>query len=233
MDIDAFLQLAQSRRATRYYEDEPLPEGVLDKMLEAARWAPSGFNMQPVHMVVVTDKVLKEKLGPACFKQAQVAQAPAVIFFCGDRDVYANNLEDVVKLSREAGVMNDAYEAGMRKNVGTFLNTAPAGLGAVAKWFMMAVGRWFTAVPNLPAVNRDFWLAKPVGLAAMNAMLAATAAGVDTSPMEGFDHTKVQKVLGLPANIVPIIIVCAGKSAKPHKPTPRFPLERMVHRNGW
>ncbi|MEM8550431.1 MAG: nitroreductase family protein, partial [Verrucomicrobiota bacterium] len=55
MDIDAFLELAKSRRATRYYTDDPLPEGVLEKMLEAARWAPSGFNMQPVHLVVVTD----------------------------------------------------------------------------------------------------------------------------------------------------------------------------------
>jgi nitroreductase len=49
-------------RATRVYEDRPLPPEVLDRILEAATLACSSGNTQPWEFVVVTDRDRKQKL---------------------------------------------------------------------------------------------------------------------------------------------------------------------------
>ena len=47
MDHEQFLELAQTRRAMRRFNTNAIPEGLLEKLLDAARWAPSGYNLQP------------------------------------------------------------------------------------------------------------------------------------------------------------------------------------------
>jgi len=59
MDYEAFLEFVRSRRTIRAIEPDPIPEGVVAKLIEAARWAPSGFNMQPWEFVVVKDLALR------------------------------------------------------------------------------------------------------------------------------------------------------------------------------
>ena len=49
-----------SRRAVRGFTDEPVPKDVLERVLSAARWSPSGSNIQPWHTVVVTGAKLAE-----------------------------------------------------------------------------------------------------------------------------------------------------------------------------
>ncbi|WP_179475678.1 nitroreductase [Mycolicibacterium vinylchloridicum] len=43
-----------SRRAVRGFTDEPVPMDVLERVLSAASWAPSGSNLQPWRSYVVT-----------------------------------------------------------------------------------------------------------------------------------------------------------------------------------
>ena len=47
-----------SRRAVRKFTDEPVPMDTIKRVLEAARWAPSGSNLQPWHIYVVTGEPL-------------------------------------------------------------------------------------------------------------------------------------------------------------------------------
>jgi nitroreductase len=49
-----------SRRAVRGFTDEPVPRAVLERVLAAAAWAPSGSNLQPWHPYVVTGAPLAE-----------------------------------------------------------------------------------------------------------------------------------------------------------------------------
>lgn len=62
MDYDGFLGLVKSRRSIREIKPDPIPDEMIDKILEAARWAPSGFNMQPWEFVVVKDPDLKKEI---------------------------------------------------------------------------------------------------------------------------------------------------------------------------
>jgi len=54
-----FLQFIRSRRTIRAIKPDPIPDEHVEKLLEAARWAPTGFNMQPVELLVVKDPELR------------------------------------------------------------------------------------------------------------------------------------------------------------------------------
>lgn len=49
-----------SRRAVRGFIDQPVPRDVLERVLSAAAWSPSGSNIQPWNSYVVTGKLLDE-----------------------------------------------------------------------------------------------------------------------------------------------------------------------------
>ena len=61
-----FLQLVQARQSDRSYDKErPVEPEKLERILEAARLAPSACNAQPWKFVVITDKELAQKAGKA------------------------------------------------------------------------------------------------------------------------------------------------------------------------
>ena len=49
-----------TRRSIRSYKPDPVPRKVLEEILDACRWAPSGGNAQPWHFAVLGGKVLDE-----------------------------------------------------------------------------------------------------------------------------------------------------------------------------
>ena len=69
----------KKRQSIRGYQDKPVPEEKLTRVLEAARLAPSANNMQPWKFVVVTDNKRRQELGRAANRQTFVGQAPVVI----------------------------------------------------------------------------------------------------------------------------------------------------------
>ncbi len=80
------LDVIQKRRSVRKYKEDPIPEKVLRCVLEAARLAPSGSNIQPWKFIIVKDKALKEKLAQASAGQFFMAEAPIIIVGCGFPD---------------------------------------------------------------------------------------------------------------------------------------------------
>jgi len=59
MRYEELLELVRNRRTIRAIRSEPLPDELITKLLELARWAPSGFNLQPVEFLVVKDLELR------------------------------------------------------------------------------------------------------------------------------------------------------------------------------
>lgn len=58
-------ELFQSRRSIRRYESRPVPQAIIDRLLESAVWAPSAHNRQPWRFVVITTANAKQKLAGA------------------------------------------------------------------------------------------------------------------------------------------------------------------------
>ncbi len=59
MEYEQLLELITTRRTLRAIKPDPIPNELVEKLLEAARWAPTGFNMQPVEFQVVMDLELR------------------------------------------------------------------------------------------------------------------------------------------------------------------------------
>jgi nitroreductase len=50
------LEAIQKRRSVRSYTGDPVPRADIEKILDAARMAPSGYNQQPWQFIVITDR---------------------------------------------------------------------------------------------------------------------------------------------------------------------------------
>jgi nitroreductase len=58
MTVVDIYEAVTSRRAVRGFTDQPVPQHVLERVLAAAAWSPSGSNLQPWHIYVVTGEPL-------------------------------------------------------------------------------------------------------------------------------------------------------------------------------
>lgn len=231
--LEQFHALARERRATRHFKADPVPGDVLERILDCARWAPSGYNLQPAHFVVVTAETVKKQLFEACMHQPQILEAPVVVVFTGDRRVMENHFEKSMARDLEEGAVNAVYVEKMRKFVPLAFNRGPLGLGWLWKAMLPPLARFFTPVPSIPAVHKRYWLAKQVMLAAMNFMLAAKSAGLATVPMEGFDEPRVKRILSIPRHHIAALVVPLGHPLDNNQIKTRLPLEDLVHYNGW
>lgn len=62
MQYDSFLELVKSRRSVHHYKPDPVDDADIEKIIEAARWAPSGFNSQLWEFVVIKNPHLRQQI---------------------------------------------------------------------------------------------------------------------------------------------------------------------------
>ena len=65
--------------AVRQFQDKPVPEAVIRRILEAGRLTASGMNAQPWHFIVVEDREMLRQLGALAPTGPYIAQAPLAI----------------------------------------------------------------------------------------------------------------------------------------------------------
>jgi len=71
--IDTLLDLIKKRRSIRRFKPDAIPDGYIDKMLEAARWAMSGANAQPWEFIVVRNEATRKKIIDSWFEPTKEA----------------------------------------------------------------------------------------------------------------------------------------------------------------
>jgi len=74
--------LLQRRTSVRKFQQQPVPEEVIQDMLEAARLSPSGGNEQPWMFGVITDCTVIRQISKLAHGQKWIAAAPLVIVLC-------------------------------------------------------------------------------------------------------------------------------------------------------
>ena len=80
------LDAIRERRSVRAYEEKPVEQEKLTRVMEAARLAPSASNRQEWRYVIVMDKAMREKLCVAAGNQTFLKEAPVVIVGCAETD---------------------------------------------------------------------------------------------------------------------------------------------------
>lgn len=85
MDV---MEVIKQRRSIRDYEDRPVPEEKLTRILEAARLSPSARNSQDRKFVVIREEEQRRKLAQSAGHQQHVAKAPVLIAAVGTNPGY-------------------------------------------------------------------------------------------------------------------------------------------------
>lgn len=90
--MNSFLQLMQERRSTKRFKPDPVPAEVLDQIIQAGLWAPSGMNKQGAIILSITDPEIRNRLSAmnAAIMGANIDPfygAPVVLVVLADRHV--------------------------------------------------------------------------------------------------------------------------------------------------
>jgi len=187
--------LIKSRRsANLFIEGIEIPDQDLNELFNEVKYAPSAFNLQHAHYVVVKDHDIKHKVYEAAQKQYKILTASAVLVVLGNKLAY-----------QDIGRMNEG-----------FLN-----LGVIDKLeYDMTVESVTSFYEHGgPSFMREEAI-RNASLSAMLLMMAAKDKGWDTCPMIGFDPEALQKELNIPETYVPVMLIAIGKEDT-RKPRPR------------
>jgi len=87
LDFNQFLELVKARRSIRRLKPDPIPAEYIEKVIDAARWAPSGANTQPWEFIVVRNRNIRHKLLDHVSERIDVSglrDTPVLIVVCGD-----------------------------------------------------------------------------------------------------------------------------------------------------
>jgi len=88
--MDVF-EAINGRRSIREYKPDPVSEEIVDRLLEAVRWAPSWANTQCWEVVVIREPEIKAKLAEALSPRnpalSSLGEAPVLLVFCGIRNL--------------------------------------------------------------------------------------------------------------------------------------------------
>jgi nitroreductase len=180
-----FEDIAEKRRAINFFDpNKDLSEQLLGQMIETAAKAPSSFNLQPWNLIVLRDKTAKEKLQPLAWNQPKIVEAPVVLIVLADKNgwqeghpVVEKNWQEMLKASSMQPAQRD--------------------------WFLNAAKSLYNWSPD---ANLAFAV-KNTGFFAMSLMYAATALGLESHPMDGFDHEGVRNAFNIPDNFwVPLLL---------------------------
>ncbi|MFQ5711146.1 MAG: nitroreductase family protein [Candidatus Geothermarchaeales archaeon] len=83
--MDVF-EAIRERRSIRSFKPDTIPDETLNKILEAAQWAPSAGNCQARDFIVVKDPEVKRRLCRAALDQWFIEEAPVDIVVCANED---------------------------------------------------------------------------------------------------------------------------------------------------
>ena len=78
------LDLLNSHRTIRRFEDRALPDGLLEKLVDAGRRASTSSNLQAYSVIHVAEPERKKQIAALCADQVQVHQSAAFLVFCAD-----------------------------------------------------------------------------------------------------------------------------------------------------
>jgi nitroreductase len=103
------IDLLRRRWSVREFRDQPIPEPVLQDILEAGRLSPSGGNEQAWRFGVLTDRELITQVAALAYGQTWLARAPLLIVLCtvgvddarGGRGIQADRFPDYADRLRQ------------------------------------------------------------------------------------------------------------------------------------
>lgn len=229
--LDAIFQ----RRAVKSFDPIEIPADLREQLLDAARMAPSSFNMQPYQFYWVESPEQRATVSRLCLSQQPAATASALVVAVADIGALQKTSQLQSEWMRQKGFSEEKVRHYARTaRIGRIIfMTGPFGLFGACKWVLFRLINFWKTMGTPPVFRHDVfkWAIKGTSLACQNLMIAAEALGLNTCPMEGFDGRRLCKFLGLSPRVHEIVMVIAvGKRSSAHVDQPQWrrPLDATV-----
>jgi len=210
--MDDIIEVIKTRKSIRRYKPDPIPDEILDKVLEAGRWAATGENYQPWRFIVVKNPETKNRIGQLA-KLGSGSRMTA--WYClGEMQDRFKKIEDPVK---RAEVLRFMYSG----EVSEFAKQAPVVIAVIG-----------TLMEGSVDVPYD------LSACVENMLLEAHSLGIGACWVHGpvastRDAAKFKKILKIPTGMGEykvIAYVALGWPAEARKhPRPKKPLEDLVY----
>lgn len=117
------IKFLRSLRAIREYAPEPVPEGAVNDILEVGRWSGTASNRQPVEVVVVRDREIKQKITEGGVRAAAESALAFVLVTTGDPERHDLEVFDEGRIAER--LMLAAHAHGLGTCVGTLKGDGP------------------------------------------------------------------------------------------------------------
>lgn len=98
MSDNPVIDAIHTRRSVREFEDKDVPDELIEKLLTAGTWAPSGLNNQPWRFMVVKDEGKKEGLAKLTHYGHVIKGAPVCICVFMDREASYDRTKDIMAI---------------------------------------------------------------------------------------------------------------------------------------
>ena len=195
------LDAMNARRSIRKFKSEPIPEEFITQLIEAARLAPSGSNIQPTRIVVIKSAAVRAQLSEAS-PLPFVSQAPVVIACCVD-------LESIGGMATRARELKEA---------GAFADTPLEKLDPES----------YAKRKPMDQATAEAYLRLNAAIAIDHITLRAVDLGLGTCWIMMFDQEKVKQILGLGENYNVVALIPVGYPDQNPNARPRIELNQIL-----
>jgi nitroreductase len=184
MTTKPILSALQCRYATKKFDPtKKVSEADLQELLEALHLSASSYGLQPWKFVVVTDTKLRNELRQHAWNQPQVTDASHLLVLCARTDLNEEYVTKYVQFIAETrGIPVDSLKGYQDMMLGFVAHKDKAALVA--------------------------WAKLQVYLALGTLLSAAAQKSIDSCPMEGFDATAFDEILGLEKKGLTTAVLC-------------------------
>lgn len=203
--MDDLLKLMKTRRSIRRYQEKYIPDELLEKLIEAARWSPSGDNGQPWRFIIVRDPETKKALG-------KIAAEGSGRRFTAE--YFTGRMQERFEGLKDPGKKDKAFKKLTSGEVSSFLANAPVIIVVCAK-----LDVWDVPYDAAMATQNMLLMAHSLGLGSC----------VVVAPVSDMkDDIKVMDLLKIPHGYKIVAPLAIGYPDESPNPRPRLSLEEII-----
>lgn len=167
----------------KFDADKRISDTDLNTILDSIQLTPSSYGLQPIKVLLIETKELREQIKPIAWNQAQVVDASHLLVFCHYTALSESYVDQHVSLM--AQTRNLPIEK--LQGFGTHVKASIASL-------------------NADHVNQ--WTAKQTYIALGQVLLSCALLQIDATPMEGFDRKALDELLDLSKDGLSASLLC-------------------------
>lgn len=171
------------RYATKKFDSNyKMDESEIETVKTIIQLSPASFGLQPYKVLIITNPEIRTQLKEFSWNQSQITDSSALLVFV------RNNVID-------------------ESEVDSFINNIVDTRGVTKEMLSQYEGMMKYAVSSQTDDQKKAWVEKQIYLALGNLLTSLSVYGLDSCPIEGFDKSQYDSILGL--TDVSSVVVCA------------------------